>query len=618
MKKIIILILLATFSFGLAACVGDAVMSADIVSASEPAILPVDEATTALNTQEDLEMTPSPIAVEYDQDDLDSSVNGSEMTSIQLQGDAISVGGTGAMVDGSIVTITSAGTYSISGTLNNGQIVVDTQDEETVVLVLDGADITSTTSAPIYVNNANKTVITLAEDSDNRVTDGAAYVFDDPAAEEPNAAIFSKDDLTINGNGSLTVNGNYNNGIASKDDLKITGGEITVTAVNDGIKGRDSIVIKDGVVTINAGGDGMQSNNDVDADRGYIFIEGGTIDITAGLDGFQAETRLVVSGGHISLLTGGGNGGTYDYGDSAKGLKAGLDISITDGTFSIDSMDDAIHSNGSITIDGGEFVLASGDDAIHSDTTLEINGGDLSITWSYEGLEGNIITINGGTIHLNASDDGINGTSSTDPVAMNGRPGPGDFGSGDSQLIVNGGYLFVDALGDGIDINGAIAMTDGLVIVNGPIANDNGPVDYLGEFNISGGFLVAVGSAGMAQAPSLTSTQYSVMQTFSSTQAASTLVHIETEDGQSVLTFMPTKEYQSVLISAPELENGSTYVVFSGGNSTGSSTDGLYVGGTYTAGTQVGSFTISSIVTGAGSSPGGFPGGPGGIRPPRP
>ena len=630
MKKIIALFLLAILIFTLIACSGDAVEFTDIVSASQPATGSGEETGTAVNAQQNSEITSSPISVEYDRDDLDSSASSSDVSYIKLEGDSITFEGSGATVNGNIVTITSAGMYNISGTLNDGQIIVDTQDAETVVLVLNGADIAYSKSAPIYVSNAEKAVITLADGTENHVTDGASYLFEG-AEDEPNAAVFSKDDLTINGNGSLTVNANYNNGLASKDDLKIAGGRITVNAVNDGIKGRDSIAVKDGTITINAGGDGMQSNNDIDAEKGYVAIEGGTLDITAGLDGIQAETSLLVSGGGIAITSGGGSiessssgggfggrgmGGNPNKTDeSAKGLKAGVDLTITGGEIQISSLDDALHSNVRITINGGDILLASGDDGVHADDVLTINGGVLNITQSYEGLESVIITINDGTIHLVASDDGINASSGNDGAAAGGMPGrgPGFFESGDNYLYVNGGYIAMDAMGDGLDINGPIDMTGGVVIVNGPTANNNGALDYAGAFNLTGGFLVAVGSSGMAQAPSTSSTQYSVMHTFPSPQAAGTMVHIETEGGEEILTFVPTKEYQSVLLSSPKLKNGSTYSVYSGGSSTGTVTDGLYSGETYTAGTQVTSFAISSMVTGAGS--GGFPGGPGGNMP---
>jgi hypothetical protein len=637
MKKIIALLLASTLIFTLIACSGDTVESTDTVFTPQPTSEAGEKSDTAANTIHSSEMTSRIISVEYDSDDLDSSVSSSDMSYITLEGDSITFEGSGATVNGNIVTITSAGMYSISGTLNDGQIIVDTEDEETVDLVLNGADITYSTSAPIFVSNAEKTVITLADGTENYVTDGASYIFEDEESDEPNAAIFSKDDLTVNGNGSLTVNATYNNGIASKDDLKITGGNITVNAVNDGIKGRDSIAVKDGMITVNAGSDGMQANNDEDAEKGYISIEGGTMNITAGLDGIQAETSLFISGGNITISSGGGSingssgGGGNNWGnwgggnnpddnssvESAKGLKAGVDVTITGGTMNIDSSDDSVHSNGSLTINGGDILLASGDDGMHADSALEINGGDINITQSYEGIESAVLTFNDGNIHIVASDDGLNTAGGNDGSSMNGRPGQNNFNASmNYHLYMNGGYIFIDAAGDGIDSNGPIDMTGGIVLINGPTNNGNGALDYAGAFNITGGFLVAVGSSGMAQAPSTSSTQYSVMQTFQSMQAAGTMIHIESEGGEDILTFVPTKEYQSVVFSSPELTNGSTYIVYSGGSSTGTVADGLYSGGTYTAGTQVTSLTISSIVTGAGAPRGGFPGGPGGNTPP--
>jgi len=541
------------------------------------------------------------------------TLDAATVTLIALDGKAIRVDGNGVSVDGNKATITAAGVYSIRGSLADGQIVVDTKDAEKVVLVLEGADIAYATGAPIYVANAEKVVLTLAEGTQNTVTDGAKYDFPDSKTDEPNAAIFSKDDLTINGAGALTVVANYNNGIASKDDLKITGGVITVRAANDGIKGRDSLVIRDGAITVNAGSDGLQSNNDEEADQGYIVIEGGTLDITAGKDAIQAETNLTISGGQITLRAGGGSG-VRKTAESAKGLKAGVDITIAGGVFKIDASDDAINANGKITISGGELVLATSDDGVHANVAFTISDGDLRITRSYEGIESNQITINDGKIRLVSSDDGINGTSATATGrgGMPGRGGPGGFEAGDSRLFINGGYVAVDALGDGLDINGAVEMTGGIVLVNGPTANNNGALDHV-SFKITGGFLAAAGSAGMAQAPGTSSTQYSLMHNFSTVQAAGTLVHIATSDGKELVTFAPTKTYQSFVISSPELQNGATYVVYSGGRSTGIATDSLYAGGKYTAGAQVASYTLTSVVTGAGM------GGPrGGVRPVRP
>jgi hypothetical protein len=559
---------------------------------------PGNEQDTDVNDKQN--SASSTISVEYDSDDLNSSSTGPDISYIILEGDSITLDGDGATVEGNVITITSAGTYSVSGTLNDGHIRVNTEDSVMVKLVLNGADITCSTSAPIYIINAGKTVITLANGTENYITDGNSYILEDPASDEPNAAVFSKDDLTINGGGSLTVKANYNNGITSKDDLKITGGSINVDAVNDGIKGRDCIGIKDGTITLNAGGDGMQSNNDVDSEKGFVFIEGGTFNIIAGADGIQAETGILITGGDMTIATGGGS--TVSTTDTAKGIKAGINITIEGGTINIDSADDSIHSNDSITINGGDITLASRDDAIHADSTLQINGGRINITTCYEGIESSDITINYGDIHLVSSDDGINAVSGNGGTAMPGRPGqdaggaamPGRPGqdAGNNYLYINGGYIVVDALGDGFDVNGSVYMTSGSLIINGPIRNDNGALDYTGVFQMSGGFLVAVGSSGMAQAPSTSSTQNSAALRYSSLQSAGTMIHIQTEDGEGVLTFVPTKAYQSIVLCSPQMKEGVTYIVYSGGSSTGTVTDGLYSGGTYTPGTELGSFTL--------------------------
>lgn len=573
--------------------------------------------------------TADPISVVNDEDDQDSSQDGSGGSSITLQGNSITFAGDGITIDGTEVTITSAGTYTIHGTLNDGRVIVNTEDEETVKLVFNGVDISCSTSAPLYIINAEKTVITLADGTENSVTDGGSYIIKNAESDEPDAAIFSSDDLTINGNGSLTVTGNYNHGIVSKDDLKITGGHITVTSAGDGIRGSDSIAVKDGTILIQAGGDGMQSYNDEDAEKGAISIEGGIITITAKEDGIQAETSLSITGGTTSLTTGSGSstsstaaadlwggsrGGattvvvsTTDT--SMKGLKASA-ITMSGGMITIDASDDAVHANNSITIDGGTLVAASGDDGIHADSSLGINGGSIDITKSYEGIESAAITIQDGTLHIIASDDGINAAGGNDGSSIQGRPGQNTFNpSSGISLTISGGYIVIDAIGDGIDVNGPITITGGALLVNGPTSSGNGALDYDGTFAMSRGYLVAAGSSGMAQAPGTSSSQYSILVTIPSSQPAGTMVHIETEDGENILTFVPTKAYQSLVFSSSLLENGTTYTVYAGGSSTGTNTDGLYTGGTYTAGTQVTSFTISGIITNAGSAGPGLQGG---------
>lgn len=538
----------------------------------------------------------------------DSVVDAAGAVLIALNGNTIAVEGDGVAIEGATATITAAGTYSLSGTLADGQIIIDTTDEDAVQIVLNGVDIRSSTSAPLAFINAAQGVIILADNTANYIEDASAYTFLDAAEEEPNAAIFSNDDLTITGNGSLTVAANYNDAISSDDSVTIASGHITVTAVDDGIRGKDFLTIHGGTITVEAGGDGLKSDNEDDVELGYIAIEGGTITVTAGGDAIQAQTDVMVTGGEFTLVSGGGSAAQIGEDGSAKGVKGVASVLIDGGTFTIDAADDAIHSNGNITINGGVFVLSTGDDGIHADATVTVNGGDIDVVQSYEGIESAVITLNNGNISVIASDDGINVAGGVDgsgamPGPGRGRGGPGAAqGSetftytGDYYLYINGGTIVVDAAGDGLDANGAIEMTGGVVVVNGPTESMNGALDYDGTFNISGGYLVAVGSAGMAQAPGAASTQNSVLLNLNGTLPGGTLVNIQNEAGESLLTFAPSKEFQSIAFSSPELATGD-YTLNYGGSADGTSVDGLYTDGTYSAGTEYTGFTISSVTT---------------------
>ncbi len=539
---------------------------------------------------------------EYHDDPDDYVWDASEVIDIALNWGSIAVNSTSGVVvvDGSTATITSAGTYRITGTLTDGQIIVDTNDAETVRLILNGANISCSTSAPIYIKSAEKAVIVLAAGTPNYVTDGASYIFENAADDEPNAAVFSKVDLTIFGTGSLYVDGNYNDGIASKDGLIIESGTISVSSVDDGIRGKDYLVVTGGILTLNIAGDGLKSDNDEDAERGYISLGGCMVAITSGGDAIQAETDVIIISGEFAITSGGGSSRTIAASDSAKGIKGNTSVTISGGIFTINSADDSLHSNGDITISGGTFTLSTSDDGIHADSSVAISGGDINITKSYEGIEGATITISGGSIHAISSDDGINVAGGIDSSGMN--PGPGVGGGWDSYtasgsyyLNINGGYIYLNANGDGIDANGAITMTGGYLIINGPTSSDNGALDFT-SFQITGGFMLAVGSSGMAQAPASSSVQKSVSLRFGSTVQAGTLFNIQASDGTVLFSFVPAKAIQSIVFSSPALTAG-TYSVYLGGSSTGTAVDGLYLGGVYTPGTCLGNYTISPLPT---------------------
>lgn len=568
--------------------------------------------------------------VTWDEDDLDDDYDDEDVQDVTFHETSIAFDGEGASISGTTITITKGGSYKFSGTLDDGSIIVDTTSEAVVRIILDDANITSTSSAPIYVKQADKVLLTLAQDSINSIQDSANYVLDDIAEGEPNATIFSKDDLTINGSGTLEVNANYNNAIQSKDDLKIVSGTLYITAIDDGLVGKDLLAIKDGNITIQSESNAMKTTNEEETDKGNLAIEGGTINITALTDGIQAANELYIYNGEFTITTGGGstnssktttmnNGmpwGEWSASEeedstSAKGLKSTNNMQIENGTFILDTSDDALHTNGTMTINQGTFTILSGDDGMHADTSLTINGATIDIQQSYEGIESGELIFNGGNIHVISSDDGINAAGGNDGSSTDGRAGQNNFSADASkQITINDGYLYIDASGDGIDSNGTVTMTGGTVIVNGPMDGANGALDFDGSFTITGGYLIAAGSSGMTLSPTEITNGNVVNINF--TSALSSLIHIQDRDGNNIMTFQPAKSVQSLVLYTSHLVNGNSYDVYTDGTVTGTNTDGYYEDGSYRDGTLYESFTISSTTTTIGTSQGMMGSGPGG------
>jgi len=213
----------------------------------------------------------------------------------------------GLSVSDKEVKITKPGSYVFSGTWNDGQILVDVGKESEAVLVLDGVNITNTKSAPIYIKSAEKVKIELADGKENVLTDAEFYEFADPQENKPNACIYSKDDITIKGNGSLIVNANYNNGIGTSNDLKITGGNITVKAFNNGLKGNDSVTISGGNIDITAESDGIKVDNTEEAHKDFVNITGGRIKIKAKDDAIDSTRSVTVNNADVKVSVGGQN-----------------------------------------------------------------------------------------------------------------------------------------------------------------------------------------------------------------------------------------------------------------------------------------------------------------------
>lgn len=566
-----------------------------------------------------VEVTPTEL--DTHEAESDYTWNTSDEVAITLDGSAITASGSGLVINGSAATIASAGTYRLSGTLNDGQIIVNSEAEAPIRLILDGVNISNSSSAAINIEAADKVIIILAEGSQNTLTDASNYVYPSADVDEPNAALFSKDDLTIYGSGQLTVNGNFNDAIASKDGLVIRDANITVNALDDGIRGKDYLVVENSTLNITSGGDGLKSDNDDAEALGTIQITQSIVTISAEGDGISAEGQVEINSGTFNITTGEGSSVSVSDDSSVKGIKGSSSLLINGGTFTLDTSDDSLHSNGSITINGGTLTLATADDGIHADVSLEINAGTIDISTSYEGLESNVITINGAEIHIVASDDSINGSSGSgnnqggaqfgnipgDPQngGFPGIPGNGGgFGeTGSSQFTMNGGYVYVNAEGDGVDVNGTGIMTGGTLLVDGPTGSGNGALDF-SNFTVSGGLLVAAGSAGMAMAPSMDSSQLSIFVALDSSATAGTLFSLQDEGGNTLLAYASAKPYQTVVFSSPELESNATYAILTGGSATGTEKDGLYSNAQVSNGQTLTTVTLASTVTTVGNAGG--------------
>ena len=516
------------------------------------------------------------------------------------------------------VKITAEGTYVVSG--EHESITVSAPDTAKVRIILKNATVSNTSGPAIYIEKADKVFITACEGTTNTLSDGTSYTgdFKDTNVD---GAIFSKTDLTLNGEGTLNITGNCKCGVVSKDDLIICGLNLTVKSTGCALEGKDCVKIKDAAITVSAGGDGIRSTNTEKSNKGFVYIETGNIDITSGNDGIQAATVLKAANGSIKITAGGGaadtkqnSGGrnmpgfggntqTTDDQESTKGLKAGSLILIDEGDFEVSSKEDSFHSNGDIEINGGSFTAAAGDDGFHADNNLIINGGSITVSQSYEGLEGQKVTVTGGNIDITASDDGINAAGSSSSSSTGGRPGS----DSNALITIGGGYIVVNASGDGIDSNGNIVISGGTLLVSGPTDNGNGAFDYDGEATVSGGTVILCGSSGMAQGFSDKSEQTSFMYSLDSSASAGSSVALTDEKGNVLASFIPAKQYNNVVISTPSLKSGSSYKLVIGGTVSGADKNGFASSGSVSSAAQTLDIKLTGTTTTIGS--GGMSGG---------
>lgn len=508
---------------------------------------------------------------------------------ITLNGSGISCTSDAVKIDGTTATVTGEGTYVVRGSLDDGMIVVDAAKEDKVQLVLDGASITSQTCAAIYILQADKVFLTLL--GENHLENGGS--FQSPDENNIDAVIFSKEDLTMNGTGSLTIVSPGGHGVVSKDELTITGGSYSISCGSHGLSGKDCVSIAGGELTVVSGKDGIQAENEDEEALGFVYIQDGAFHITADGDGISASSAVQIDGGNFRILCGGGaaNGEQHSSGmgfggmggrpgrpgdrgqstqqtqtdtTSTKGIKAASDLLINGGSFDIDAADDALHSNANLTVAGGSFLIATGDDGFHGDKALAILSGTIQVTESYEGLEGLSITVSGGEIRLCCSDDGLNAAGGTDRSGfgnMGGRPGDrfGGSGSSDSFILISGGNLYINASGDGIDSNGSLTISGGFTTVCGPTQGDTAVLDYDSTGIITGGTFIGTGSYMMAQ--TFSDSEQGVIALSVGNQSAGTPITLGDDSGKLLVDYTPELNYAIVIISTPDMVKGQTYSI---------------------------------------------------------
>ena len=555
---------------------------------------------------------------QFTERDMDTSIS-SGAVKIDLV-DNGTASGAGFAVKGNTITVKKEGTYVLAGSLSNGRIVVDAGEQDKIHLILQGASITCQDQGALYVRQADKVFITLADGTQNTIASTADTT--DGIEDNVDGAIYSKDDLTLNGSGALTVQGSHH-GVVCKAELVVADGVYAVDA-QDGhaIQAKKNARFADGTFTLNATKDGVHVENPDDENEGYLYVAGGAFTITSAGDGFSAATLLQVDGGSGTFTCGGGaaNGKTHSEGfgggfggrnsgwnggwnsgwnntttaeeesTSAKGMKGGTGLLLTGGLWTLDVADDGLHSNGDLNVNGGTLTIASGDDGLHADGLTVVQNGAITVTKSYEGIEGNAVEILGGVIRIVASDDGLNAAGGNDESGFGGGMRPDQFNENgsNSYIRIRGGKMDINAGGDGIDANHSLYVEGGETYVSGPTNSGNGPLDYGAAGEVTGGILVAVGAQGMAQG--FTGAQGQGAALLNLNGSATGELVITDSHGKEVLRWTPEKTYASIAVTCPGLTKGETYTVTAAGK------------------TQT--FTLTDWVYGSSGGFGGF-GGPG-------
>ena len=442
----------------------------------------------------------------------------------------------GVSVENGTITITSGGTYRLSGEYS-GQVKIEAAKTDTVRLVLDNAKITNSTGAAINVVSAAEAIIYTAAGTTNTVADEANYTA--TGDDDPDAAIYSTANLTLAGEGSLSVEGAYEEGIHTTGGLVIASGTLEVNAANTGIKGKDYVDITGGIVNVTAAQDGIKSTNTDDESLGFTRLSAGSVTVSAGDDGLKAPHTLEISGGTLNIEK------------SNEGIEAQY-INILDGDVTVNSTDDGINAS-----------LKDSSSDTSSDTTSGTATTGQQTQQNQNGQVQQAPVGGGGAPGGSQGSTGQNQNMPQPPTdgAMPGGGG-GTFEVVDAAINISGGTVTVNAEGDGIDSNGTATFSGGTVTVNGPVAGGNNALDSNGDLLLNGGTVTTGSTADMFEAPSSASTSGYLKITDSSALTQGSTVQVTDSSGTVVANYkITTSGVQLVLVSNKNIVKGQSYTV---------------------------------------------------------
>ena len=442
----------------------------------------------------------------------------------------------GVSVENGTITITSGGTYRLSGEYS-GQVKIEAAKTDTVRLVLDNAKITNSTGAAINVVSAAEAIIYTAAGTTNTVADEANYTA--TGDDDPDAAIYSTANLTLTGEGSLSVEGVYEEGIHTTGGLVIASGTLEVNAANTGIKGKDYVDITGGIVNVTAAQDGIKSTNTDDESLGFTRLSAGSVTVSAGDDGLKAPHTLEISGGTLNIEK------------SNEGIEAQY-INILDGDVTVNSTDDGINAS-----------LKDSSSDTSSDTT---SGTATTGQQTQQNQNGQVQQAPAGGGAAPGGSQGSTGQNQNMPQPPTDGTMPGGGGGTfevvDAAINISGGTVTVNAEGDGIDSNGTATFSGGTVTVNGPAAGGNNALDSNGDLLLNGGTVTAGSTADMFEAPSSASTSGYLKITDSSALTQGSTVQVTDSSGTVVANYkITTSGVQLVLVSNKNIVKGQSYTV---------------------------------------------------------